>query len=153
MHTTQELQRMAIELIPDFDGVYPINHLPITYKKSYKLIVNLDSDNLPGTHWIAVFVRPNKKGFVLDSLGYPPPLKLQHWLNIRGIEWECNKRQVQASESTMCGYYCIYFLWFMSSSTFENEHFVNIINILFPPKSIYTYYDSIVKDFANIMKI
>lgn len=153
MLDTETLQSIATQLIPNFDGVFPINELPITHKKSYLLIINTDPDNLPGTHWIAVVVRPDKEGFVFDSFGQPPPLKLQHWLNVRGIRWTSNNRQVQSINSTLCGYFCVYFLWFASSKQLHDEHFVNIMKVLFPPSSMYTYYDSIVNDFVNVMKI
>lgn len=150
---TLELQRLATDLLKNFDGVFSINQLPMTHKKSYIMIINTDPSNLPGTHWIAVIVRSNKTGFIFDSFGRSPPLFLQHWLNIRGIQWTANTRQVQPSDSIMCGQYCIYFLWFATSSMLNDEHFNNIMNILFPINTFYTYYDSIVNDFANVMKL
>lgn len=153
MLDTQTLQGIATKLIPGFDGVFPINDLPTTHKKSYILIVNTDPDNLIGKHWLGVIVRPDKEGYVFDSYGQSPPLKLQHWLNIRGIRWTSNTRQVQSFNSTLCGYFCIYFLWFANTNQMHDEHFVNIMNILFPPLSLYTYYDSIVNDFVKVMNI
>lgn len=153
MIDTQELNRIAREVLPSFDGVFPINQLPITHKKKYSLILNTDSDNLPGKHWIAVMVRPDKEAFVFDPLGYPPPLKLQQWFVQRNIRWTSNTRQVQSSVSTLCGLFCIYFLWFATSDTLYDEHFVNIMNILFPTKSNVTNYDIIVRDFANVLKL
>lgn len=153
MLDTKSLQRIANDLIPSFDGVFPINNLPITPKKSYILIANTDPDNLAGKHWIAVIIR-NGEGYVFDPLGNAPPLKLQHWMNLRAISWSCNTRQVQSNDSTLCGYFCIYFLWFATCNALRNEHYNNIMNILFPNTSIYiNYYDCIVRDFVKVLKI
>lgn len=154
MLDTNRIQEIASSLIPSFDGVYPINDLPANHKKTYKMIVNTDPDNLPGQHWIAVLVREGNEGFVFDSFGYPPPLELQHWLNLRKIRWTSNSRRVQSENSLLCGHFCIYFLWFATANTLCNEHFNNIMNILFPLNSYYpNYYDNIVRDFVTLFKI
>lgn len=153
MLDSEQIKRIGRDILPNFDGVYPINQLPITYKRKYVMIINTDPDNLPGKHWIAVIVRYNREAFVFDPLGFPPPLKLQHWFIRRNIRWSCNTRQVQSSLSTLCGYYCIYFLWFATSNTLNDEHFVNIMNILFPVKNYDDSFDSIINDFANNLKI
>lgn len=154
MIDTQQLHSIATKLIPDFIGVYAIDDLPKTNKHGdYSLIVNTDTQNLPGTHWLAVIVRSDKEGYVFDSFGGPPPLQLQNWLNQHCANWSTNLRQVQSVDSNLCGYYCIYFLWFATSNHLRNEHFKNIMNLLFPNLSMYTYYDALVQDFVKILNI
>ena len=129
MLNTLEIDRITQNLIKDYDGTFPINDLPITRKKTYKLILNTDTRNLQGKHWIAVYVC-HKKGYVFDPLGYSPPLQLQQWLNKQGICWICNTPQLQPMLSVLCGNYCIYFLYFINGTC--DEHFQTTLNKIFP---------------------
>lgn len=149
---TIEIETLAKILIPKFDGVFPIDQLPVKRKKSFTFILNIDSHNLPGTHWIAVIVRSNRTGFIFDSFGLAPPLTLQQWLNKRGIQWSINTQQVQPSDSIMCGYYCIYFLYYATSSM-QDDHFVNIMKNIFFVNAVQYYNEDIIKDFANAMNL
>lgn len=99
-----------------FLGVFPLNRLPkLTERNKFCcLIVNTDTSNLPGKHWLAVFLtfnRYRRRGEVFDSYGRPPPFLLQKWLNktVR-IPWTFNKRLVQGPLTTLCGAFCVYFL-------------------------------------------
>lgn len=147
MLNTLEINKITLNLIKDFDGTFPINNLPITRKKNYKLIINIDTKNLPGKHWIAVYVC-GKIGYVFDPLGNPPPLILQHWLNKQGIRWMCNLRQVQPNDSILCGYYCIYFLFYVKDT--RVEHLESLLNKLFPNDMNINQHDSIVQNFSNL---
>lgn len=115
--STQELilsVRADKNLSPLFVGVFPLNHLPVLHP-SHPLplgfIVNTDTANLPGTHWLAVIVLPNQRGEFFDSFGQPPPPLIQLWLNkhcLRG--WIASKEFIQGPLSTLCGAYCILYL-------------------------------------------
>ena len=144
MLSTSEVQQLAINRVKNFDGVFPVNHLPMTHKKSYRLIINTDVDNLSGKHWVAIAVREDKTAYVFDSLGIPPCNFIQNWLNIRNLTWSCNLRQVQPTDSMLCGYYCIYFLHFIDYVALRNEMFANIMNLLFPKNVPLSVNDSIV---------
>ena len=141
----------ALHDTPFFIGVFPKDQLPLaaTATKNLTFVVNTDASNLPGQHWIAVFVRDKTTAYVFDPFGQSPPLKLQSWFNNRNIEWTCNLRCVQPLNSELCGAYCIYFLWFATTSQFRDEHFENIMNILFPRLHTYSTYESIVRSFMN----
>ena len=132
MLTTSDVEQLGrYKLGNKFDGVFSIDHLPMTFKKTYNLIINTDPANLPGSHWISIVVKEDKTGYVFDPLGYAPSTFIQTWLNARGIQWSCNLRKVQPDTSTLCGYYCILFLHFVNMHPCEN--FNTILNMLFPP--------------------
>lgn len=140
----------ALEKKPFFLGVFPRDELPnVGGGGTCAFVINTDSSNLPGQHWIAVYLRKGR-AFVFDSFGESPPLKLQNWLNNRGLEWTCNLRRVQSPESTLCGAYCIYFLCFITSYQLRDEHFDNVMRILFPPQHTFTNYASIVQNFIKV---
>lgn len=104
-----------------FLGVHPIDRIPdlprrqaALSEKGYCLIVNMDTANLPGTHWLAVYIDlcggKRRHGEVFDSYGRMPPLKLQHWLNRNCDHWSFVRRFIQGPLSTLCGVYCIFML-------------------------------------------
>jgi hypothetical protein len=56
---------------PKFQGVFPIDEFmkkSVNNKRSY-FIVNLDTSNLPGSHWIAVVILKKRKPYIYDSFG------------------------------------------------------------------------------------
>ena len=74
------------KLSNSFIGVYPIDKLPHLKppvgtgrrRKPITLIVNTDTENLDGQHWLAVFIdHENNVGEVFDSFAQIPPSR--HW--------------------------------------------------------------------------
>ena len=99
------------------------------YPKSF--VVNTDPMEPPGTHWIAICFNEQMKGEFFDSYGKHPIHYNKHFLdfmNRNAIEWEHNKIQLQSAFSTVCGLYCIYFLYHRCrkrSMSFIVNSFVN----------------------------
>ena len=52
-------------------------------QKRERGIVNLDSAEGAGTHWVAYDARPDRLLY-FDSYGLPPPAELIHYLRARG---------------------------------------------------------------------
>ena len=109
-----------------FLGVYSRDYLPILFNSTAAtagFIVNTDTSNLPGTHWIACVLLPDGRGEVFDSFGQIPPSSLQVWMNIhcpRG--WFYNTTCIQGPITTLCGGYCLFYLYhrLVSSMTMQN---------------------------------
>ena len=81
-----------------FMGVLAINQLPYiqSYLRPCGLIVNTDSANLPGEHWIAVILNICGRGEIFDSFGELPPSELAIWMNkhcFRG--WIYSRNRIQ----------------------------------------------------------
>ena len=113
-----------------FEGVFASNNLPMGERSERTFIINTDTSNLPGQHWIAVCIRENI-GYVFDPLAMiPPPLRLINWMNKRYDQWSYNKRQVQPIDSTLCGAYCIHFLYHALNNT--TEVFDKLFENLYP---------------------
>jgi hypothetical protein len=110
--TTSQL-RAAFAQDPEFLGVFALNRIPmrkIPLTRNVKFIANLDADNLPGSHWVAV-KRTNGQGFYFDSFGRIPPLEIQLWLARNCTLWTYNRQVVQSKKNEiLCGYLCIAFL-------------------------------------------
>jgi len=94
-------------------GTFSMNRIPhLPPRLTSSFIVNTDSHNLPGQHWIAVRMIQDH-AWIFDPLAYPPPPTLcQHLLfhcHIRVIHI-CSI-PVQPRNTVSCGQHCIYFLY------------------------------------------
>ena len=131
------LATLAHETLPntDFIGVFSNNNLPQTNKSSHttmSLIVNTHTGNLGGEHWFALVCYPNGYGEVFDSYGLRPSPRIERWMNQYCNEgWLYQQRFLQGPLSTLCGYYCLYFLqrrlcmypYLSPLTSFINKHF------------------------------
>jgi len=96
-------------------------------RRSFSLVINLmdlfDSDGyqLPGSHWVGLYYDPTKLngGFVyFDSYGFQPPIEVINMANRINSQanflW--NSEMIQRLNSTICGYYTMYFLHAMNKA-------------------------------------
>lgn len=101
--------RTLLSHIPNFLGVFPSDCLPLIKNKfnQFALIVNTDSSENIGTHWLAIIVR-NNVCYYFDSFGGLPKVK-----NIRSFCEQfksCiyNREKHQMIQEITCGAYCIF---------------------------------------------
>lgn len=104
MNSTQ-LEK-AGEKIPNFIGVFSVDNIPkIKNKPPQKFIVNNQTSNLPGQHWIGVTILSGNVAYVYDPFGLPPPrmlvYNLQRNMGIKNVVY--NKKQVQKLSEQICG--------------------------------------------------
>jgi len=94
-------------------GVYPANDIPKKqYLPPYGFIINTDPRQLPGKHWIAMYI--NERGVLeaFDSYGNLPSLyspyikRFMDTFKRRLI----NTKRIQGSETRVCGQYCLFYL-------------------------------------------
>lgn len=133
---------------PYFIGVFPRNRLPMSAivcrQLPLTLIVNTDTANLPGRHWVAIYVDEQRRGEYFDSLSQPIPKHMLLWLSCFTNQWKYVLRPfidppIQNIYSLTCGAFAFYFvhqrplfnfshevLWpFLSSSSLiDNDRFV-----------------------------
>jgi hypothetical protein len=85
-----------------------------------------NGNRLGGTHWTAFWLsidpRTTKRRMVyFDPFGFEPPLEVQKLAeSLRAIPLKYSKIQVQSLESSICGYYCLYFVWWMRTATYRS---------------------------------
>lgn len=109
MMTNVALEEKAVRLHIPLVGVFSKDKLPIT-KKDGGYIINLqDSDKGSGTHWTAFYVEGSSRVY-FDSFGVIPPLSVQRFLRNKYVY---STKHIQNIQSEICGYYVLYFLWFM----------------------------------------
>lgn len=64
-----------------------------------------------GTHWICCYIEGKHAGY-FDSFGFQPPIEIQRFLK-RFTPYPWSEQHIQNIRSEECGWYCIYFIWFM----------------------------------------
>jgi hypothetical protein len=119
-HTTSEdqLANFLSKKLPfSFRGIYSSNELMSSPRAlgwpdqlPHAFIANTDSNNLPGKHWIAIYVTSDGQGEVMDSYGLLPPTPVQRWLNEYTRRWTYNTYLIQPPESDTCGQFCADYL-------------------------------------------
>lgn len=102
---SDEIERFLNSRLEYFDGVFSIDTLPDAPRL---LVSNTDPANLPGRHWVAVYV-DNGHGEFFDSFGRRPSAAFERYLNSHCLSWIFNDRQLQSVISKFCGHYCIYY--------------------------------------------
>ena len=95
-----------------FLGAFPIDRLPTTVKTyPVLLIVNSQSHNLGGEHWLALFISPQQRGELFDSAAQPVDLRINRWLNRFSTKrWIRNHVIYQSPFSPICGAYVLYYV-------------------------------------------
>jgi len=94
--------------IPHFIGVYCRDKLPSRPKRKETCIINLDTSDGTGTHWVAYKKIGNNVEYY-DSFGnLPPPLELQKYFI--GCRVKYNYERYQNFDTTNCGQLCLKFL-------------------------------------------
>lgn len=116
--TTQQLNYLAKNdpyLAPIFRGVFASDQLPKekdTRRRS-AYIVSVDTHDKPGSHWISVFVE-NEHCEFFDSYGVPSkwykPSPLVNWIFKHYQDVSYNEGQLQATDSSTCGYFALFYL-------------------------------------------
>jgi hypothetical protein len=93
---------------PIFRGVFASDGLPTALASlPGAFVINTDPSNMPGMHWVAVFSDKEDEIEIFDSFGKDFSFYGLKPLSRRVIK---QTEQLQSSDSTVCGQYCLFFL-------------------------------------------
>ena len=109
-----------LNCFPNFLGCLPENELKNLTLRSLPcfIIVNIDSGNMPGSHWITLGIFP-KSIEIFDPLGFDifnwtrvpcTLLAFVHRLSVTRKVIVANR--IQSDSSTLCGFYCLFYMFF-----------------------------------------
>jgi len=73
------------------------------------MVINLDSSNLTGSHWIAISITDNNIIY-FDPIAYPMHYLISKFLLLHHKPIIILSTPVQSIFSNKCGYHCIQFL-------------------------------------------
>ena len=93
----------------NFLGTFALDQLPSHYTKGSKFIVNTDTSNLPGRHWIAVV-----GNHLFEPTGfYYPSMLVKHMYELYD-ELTFNYDAYQNPMENTCGFFCMYYLHYLT---------------------------------------
>lgn len=97
-----------------FLGVFPSDRLP-SFIPHFPacFIANVDPSTEPGSHWIAFYLLSPRRLEFFDSYGNAPPY-FQGPISNYASRFDYvnyNPMILQSNVSTVCGHYCVYFLY------------------------------------------
>ena len=83
-----------------------------SYPSAY--VINSDTSDKKGEHWVAVYFDKNRRGEYFDSYGLPPAvLGLEAYMDRFSLDWIYNRKTIQSLFSNVCGHYCVYLFYFV----------------------------------------
>lgn len=92
-------------------GVYPADQLPHRVSLPCAVVVNMDSSNKSGSHWIAIYIDKQGVGEFFCSFGLPPTISHHlKFLKNNSRYWMYNSTKLQCFSSSVCGHYCLLYL-------------------------------------------
>ena len=98
-----------------FYGALAIDKLPKKVRYPSCLIINNQSSEKQGEHWLAIFFNKKKEAIFFDSFGLSPVnYNLDTFLIKFSKKYTFDNKKIQSFFSTYCGYYCILFLLLIS---------------------------------------
>ena len=109
-----------------FLNVYARDKLPTSIPfYPCTLIINTDTNNLPGKHWIAIYVTKYKGAEYFDSLNQSPLHDVALWMNRFSWKWKkVTSYAIQSPLSLQCGAFVLYYV---------NERPVNSLHTVLRP--------------------
>lgn len=97
--------------VPGFVGVFPRDQIPKPPKMPAFYVVNYDSSDEPGEHWVAIHIYGKKNGEYFDPFGLPPlHPKLREFMHSNCKKWQYSIKDVQHAQSIKCGNFCVHFI-------------------------------------------
>src|SRR6266700_3613809 len=115
MTTSTELKN-KLKGIPEFMGVFPRDILPDVTNFPASLIINTDTSDKSGEHWVAVYISNRGFGEYFDSYGLKPLYKEFIYFMDKYCPngWQYNSTPIQGLVSTNCGQYCVVYVFLKS---------------------------------------
>lgn len=118
---SDEIQECLGQLSVAHSGVYACDQLPHRVQVPSAIVVNADPHSRPGSHWLAIYIDINKELDFFDSYGRPPDQKFTHFIKRNSKVARYNITVLQDITSSVCGHYCVTFLYFKSQGILMSE--------------------------------
>ena len=135
-----------LKTLKAFGGVYAMDDLPkFIPHYPFMAVINTQSHNLSGEHWIGIYIDKNRRGEVFDSLAIPTSLFLMRWLNRHTRSWRKNSHRYQNPLSLSCGGFVLFYVLHRSECDMM-ECVTNRFSASYPTN------EKLVRDFYNRLK-
>ena len=106
-----DLEKWVDDLeIKYFRSIYSRDRLPDQIRKKECGIINLDSIEGQGTHWVCYRnIDPHMVEY-FDPFGLIMPHEISHYLSTSGKKIIFSQDEIQNRVTVLCGYWCLYYL-------------------------------------------
>lgn len=146
---------IALKMIPvRTKGVFPADQIPLVWTHPTAIVANTDDHTKSGSHWVAFYVNDAGHGVYFDSFGQPVMIP-HHLRTLRRntISYGRNHTQLQDTGSSVCGQYCIMFLYYMSRG-FSLSKFTGMFtkNLVKNDRIVTSFYEKLMKSRSNRSK-
>lgn len=113
--TNKYVENLGFCLIDNFLGTFPCDIQPdVDGLKSFSLVFNESKHNEPGSHFVCVYAT-EERVFYFDSMGLSLENdRIKLFVFSCGRSIELSDKQIQSLDSSMCGFFCICLLLYMS---------------------------------------
>ena len=102
-----KVDKVLTKHVKYFQGVYPIDRLPFTLIKPSIIVINLDKQYMPGSHWVAVCISDSGYVEYFYSYGLPPyNFEIMAFLQRHLISGTFNRHRLQRLSSNVWSHYC-----------------------------------------------
>ena len=129
---------------PYYRGCYMSNTLPKKILPNEITVVNLDSQQNPGTHWCLIYNSDRfNYAIYIDTFGLIPNIATTQYLYTSGKKVLYSTTQIQHIKSVLCGYYCIYFAKELSKGA-------NLYDLLYSFSFDHTVNEQIISKYFNL---
>ena len=95
-----------------FLGVFAADLIPQNMSGNTMATVNCCNHNMGGEHWIALFMNNNGCLEFFDSYALSPNTYNLKSKLPKTSQIVCNKKRIQGMFTEVCGYYCLYYIYF-----------------------------------------
>lgn len=100
------------------NGVFFKNRLPSLIRDGGYIYNLADDTDGEGTHWTAAWVETDRQGkkqvVYFDPFGMAAPENVKKFFMVIDPTLHYSKKVVQNIDSFICGYFVLYFLWYMN---------------------------------------
>ena len=97
-----------------FRGIFPKDLLSQTTEYPSLYIVNHDTSEKAGSHWIVLFVQNEAITEYFDPLGNIPDKYIANYMMVQSKTFMYNVKRCQNFRSNLCGQYCLFYCYFRS---------------------------------------
>ena len=117
-------------------GVFARDELPdlLREKRPFALVFNSDPHDQPGHHWLAIYAATEGPLELFDSFGLSPS-----FYHLDFIEPTHSLNSFQSYSSSICGHYCIYFIYLRSQHHSFHEIIDNLHRMYSRDRYIHEY--------------
>lgn len=115
-------------------GIYFKDQLPRCVKEGGYIFNLQDHDKGDGTHWTGAWVERDNRGrlqvIYFDPFGIAPTENIKLFFYPIDKTLEYNRKHIQNINSYICGYYVLFFLYWMSRSVRDGSIFLRFRRFL-----------------------